>query len=92
MRRVLEAQFAYERMREARSWFAHLLALLGVIIWLEAIWSNLLSSDIRFYTISVFGGVFFLTVHAAIAEIVWRRKLKSCLAARRGNQGSEEVS
>ena len=42
LRSVLAAQFAYERMRAARSWFAHLLAVVGVIIWLESIWPDLI--------------------------------------------------
>jgi hypothetical protein len=80
----LEAQFAYERMSAARSWFAHLLAVLGFVLWLEMIWPDLVSSDIRFYTLPVFGGVLFLTLRAAIAEFVSHRRLKRCLSAKRG--------
>jgi hypothetical protein len=81
---ALEAQFASERMGAARSFFAHLLAVDGVVIWLEAIWPGLLSSEIYFFTLAVFGGILFLTVRVAVAEIVSRRKLKRCLAVRRG--------
>jgi hypothetical protein len=41
LRSVLEAQFTYERMGAARSLLAHLLAITGVVIWLETIWPRL---------------------------------------------------
>jgi hypothetical protein len=82
LRTALEAQFAYERMRTARSWFAHLLAALGVIIWLQAIWPDTFS-DIRFFLLAVYGGVLFLTVRAAIAEFFSHRKLNDCIQANR---------
>jgi hypothetical protein len=80
LRAVLEAQFTWERMSAARSWFAHLLAVLGVVFWLEAIWPDLLPVGIRFFALALFGGVLFLTLRTAIAEIVSQRKLKRCLA------------
>jgi hypothetical protein len=43
LRRVLEARFVYERMSAARPMFAHLLAIVGVLIGLQAIWPDLLS-------------------------------------------------
>lgn len=60
LRSVLAAQFAYERMKAARSWFSHLLAVTGVVIWLQAIWPDLVHADIRFFTLTVFGGILFL--------------------------------
>jgi hypothetical protein len=84
LRAALEAQFAYERMRAARSWFAHLLAILGVVFWLEAIWPDLLPVGIRFFALALFGGVLFLTLRTAIAEIVSQRKLKRSLAGQPG--------
>jgi hypothetical protein len=78
LRTLLEAQFAYERMRTARSWFAHLLAALGVVLWCEVIWPDSLS-DVRFFLLAVYGGVFFLTVRAAIAEFLSHRKLNDCI-------------
>jgi hypothetical protein len=80
----LESQFAYERMSAARSWFAHLLAVLGFVIWLEAIWPDLISSEVRFFALALFAAVLFLTIRAAIAEFLSRRRLKRCLKAKRG--------
>ena len=65
-------------MRTARSWFAHLLAALGVVIWLQAIWPDGLS-DIRFFLLALYAGVLFLTVRAAIAEFFSHRKLNDCI-------------
>ena len=84
LRSVLAAQFAYERMRAARSWCTHLLAVVGVIIWLEAIWPDLIPSDIRFFTLAVFGGILFLSIRAAIEEVVSRRRLKRYIASKKG--------
>jgi hypothetical protein len=84
LRAVLEAQFAYERMATARSWFAHLLAVLGVVLWLEAIWPAFLPPGIRFFALTLFGGVLFLTLPTAIAEFVSQRKLKRSLGAKHG--------
>jgi hypothetical protein len=84
LRSVLVAQFAYERMRAARSWFTPLLALVGVIIWLEAIWPDLIPADIRFFTLAVFGGILFLSIRAAIEEVVSRRRLKRYIASKKG--------
>ena len=71
-------------MRSARSWFTHLLAVVGVIIWLEAIWPDLIPADIRFFTLAVFGGILFLVIRAAIEEVVSRRRLKRYIASKKG--------
>lgn len=84
LRSVLETQFTYERMKAARSWFTHLLAVTGVVIWLEAIWPDLLPADIRFFTLAVFGGILFLSIRAAIEEVVSRRRLKRYIAGKKG--------
>lgn len=84
LRSVLAAQFAYERMKAARSWFSHLLAVTGVVIWLEAIWPDLIPADIRFFTLAVFGGILFLVIRAAIEEVVSRRRLKRYIASKKG--------
>jgi hypothetical protein len=71
-------------MSAARSFFAHLLAIVGAVIWLAAIWPELLPPDIRFFALAVFGGLLFLTIRAAIEELVSRRRLKRYLAAQKG--------
>jgi hypothetical protein len=84
LRSVLAAQFVHERMRATRSWFIHLLAVAGVIIWLETIWPDLVPADIRVFTLAVFGGILFLSIRAAIEEVVSRRRLKRYVADKKG--------
>jgi hypothetical protein len=84
LRSVLAAQFAYERMRAARSWFIHLLAVVGVIVWLEAIWPELAPADIRVFTLAVFGAILFLSIRTVIEEVVSRRRLKRYVASTKG--------
>lgn len=83
LRAVLAAQLTYERMRAARSWLIHMLALVGVIIWLEAIWPDMVSADVRFFTLAAFGGILFLTMRAAIEEVVSRHRLKRYVAGKK---------
>jgi hypothetical protein len=71
-------------MRHTRSWFAHLLAATGVVIWLEDIWPDLLPSYVRFFALALFGGLLFLTLRAAIEEALSRRVLKRHLNADKG--------
>jgi hypothetical protein len=82
LRGVLAAQFAYERMRAARSWFIHLLAVVGAIIWLEAIWPDLIPEDIRFFTWPYSVAFSFLVFGAAIEELVSRHRLKRYVASK----------
>ena len=84
LRSVLSAQFAYERMKAARSWFSHLLAVTGVVIWLQAIWPDLFPADMRFFTLAVFGGILFLVIRAAIEEVVSGRRLKRYIVSKKG--------
>jgi hypothetical protein len=86
LHRLLQAQLTCERMGAARSLFAHLLAITGVVIWLEAIWPDLLPPDIRFFVLVVFGGILFLALRVIIEEVVWRVRLKRCLKANDGVQ------
>lgn len=84
LHRLLQAQLTCERMGAARSLFAHLLAITGVVIWLEAIWPHLLPPDIRFFVLVVFGGILFLALRVIIEEVIWRIRLKCCLKANDG--------
>jgi hypothetical protein len=83
LRAILQAQFACERMRAARSWFIHLLAVVGVIIWLEELWPDLVPVDVRIFTLAVFGGILFLSIRAAIEEVVSRRTLTRYVASKK---------
>jgi hypothetical protein len=84
LRHVLEAQFRYERVSMARSTMAHLLAIVGILIWLEGIWPDLLPEEARFFTFVFWGSMLFVTVSIALEEFVLSRKLASYLARKGG--------
>jgi hypothetical protein len=84
LRSVLEVEFVYERMGAARSLFFHLLAIVGVLIWLEAIWPDLLPSDVRLFIIILWGTILFVALWAAVEEYFSRRRLKRYLASKKG--------
>jgi hypothetical protein len=84
LRGILEAQFAYERMSAARSLFAHLLAIVGMVIWLDAIWPDWLPPEVRQFSLVLWGSILVLLIWAAIEEYVSRRRLKRYLAAQKG--------
>jgi hypothetical protein len=84
LQRVLEAQINCERMVAARSLVAHILAITGLVIWLEAIWPGLLAPEIRSFAVAVFGGNLILALGIGIEEFVWRVRLKRRLKANEG--------
>lgn len=84
LHRLLQAQLTCERMGVARSLFAHLLAITGFVLWLEAIWPDLFSPEIRFFALVVFGGILFLALRVVIEEVIWRVRLKRCLKVNEG--------
>jgi hypothetical protein len=84
LRRLLQAQLTCVRMGAARSFLAHLLAMTGLVIWLETIWPDLLAPEIRFFVLAVFGGFLVLALGVVIEEIAWRVRLKRCLKADEG--------
>ena len=84
LRGVLETQFSYERMSAARSLFVHLLAIVGGVIWLQAIWPTLLSEEVRLFILVLWAALLFSAILAAVEEHVSRRKLKHLLAAKKG--------
>jgi hypothetical protein len=84
LRNVLEAQFACERMSSARSMLAHLLAIAGVIIWLEAIWPGLVPEETRFLILVLWGSLLFVTLWVAVEEFVLWHKLTGYLARKGG--------
>jgi len=81
LQQLLEAQLSCERMVAARSLIAHLLAITGAVMWLEAIWPGLVNPEIRFFAVAVFGGNLILALGVTIEEVIWRIRLKRCLDA-----------
>ena len=71
-------------MGAARSFLAHLLTITGALMWLGAIWPNLVGPDIEFFALAAFGGFFLLAIGITIEEMIWRIRLKRRLAANEG--------
>ena len=83
LRRVLELELKNERMHAARQMLVHILAVLGAVLWIEALVPELLPRELLLFTVVLWGSFFFLTVWIAIEEYHSRRKL-SRLAVRKG--------
>jgi hypothetical protein len=68
----------------------HLLAFVGVVIWVEAIEPDLLPREVRLFTFILWGSFLFLTIWVAIEEyILWRRC--SDHSTRKGGVSSRET-
>jgi hypothetical protein len=78
LRSLLEAQMACERMDAARSLIAHLLAISGAILWLEAIWPGLIGAELRFFAVATFGANLILALGVVLEGILWRVRRKRC--------------
>jgi len=84
LRTLLEVQFTYERMRTGRSFCVHLLAILGVPVWLEAIWPSLLPAEMRLFSLVLWAGILFIAMWLAVEEYLSHRTL---IHRRSENQG-----
>jgi hypothetical protein len=74
LRRILELQLEYERMHSARHMLVHLLAFLGIIVWVEALAPEMLPRELRLFTFVLWGSFFFLTLWISVEEFfLWRR-------------------
>jgi hypothetical protein len=51
------------------------LAIIGMLIWIQAIWPDLIPEEARFFILVLWGSILFVTVWVAVEEHVWRRKL-----------------
>jgi len=84
LRRVLDAQVVYERMRATRFMLVHLLAFVGVVVWILAISPDLLPQRARHFTFILWGSFLFLTISVVVEEYVLWRKLSRYLARKGG--------
>ncbi len=80
VRRLLEAQIAYEQMSAARSRFVHLLAVVGAFVWIQVIWPDFVGAQVRLVIVALWGSLLALAVWAAIGEYFCRCKLDRCIA------------
>jgi hypothetical protein len=76
LRKLLEAHRVYARIGAAKRFSLHLLALVGVVVWIGAMWPSLLPAPVRLPALALWGGLLFLAVLASVEERTWRRKLE----------------
>ncbi len=86
LRRLLEAQFRYERMSAARFLCVHLLAIVGAMVWLGAIWPSLLPAEVLLFALTLWGAFLFLTVWVSVEEWVWHRRMERYLSQHQAGQ------
>ena len=80
LRVLLETHEAYERMSAARSLAVHLLAVVGVMVWLGASWPMLLPGQGKAFVLALWGALLCVGILAGMKEWIWYRRLERRLA------------
>jgi membrane protein implicated in regulation of membrane protease activity len=75
LRRLLEAHVIYERTAAAKEFSLHLLAIVGVVIWVGAEWPAFLSPQLLDSALAIWVGLLFFAILASIEEWLWHRKV-----------------
>jgi hypothetical protein len=73
-RALFEAHYTYERMSGTRSFCVHLLALVGVFVWLGVCWPSLLPAQAHVFAAECWGVLLFITILASAEEWRWYRR------------------
>lgn len=68
-------------MSAARSLCAHLLAVIGVALWLDEVWPGLLPAEVRIFALILGSSFFVMTLWFGVEEYFSGRKLKTYLSA-----------
>ncbi len=80
LRALIEAQFIYERMNEARLFFIHVLAVIGALVWLCICWPTLFSQDTRAFILALWSTCSLATLAVSVLQWVWYRRRAHRLA------------
>jgi hypothetical protein len=88
VRRLLEAHVVFERMSAAKRFSLHLLVLVGVVIWIGAMWPALLPGNLLETALAVWGGLLFIAVLASVEEWVWHRRVVRYRSEHQAHQNS----
>jgi len=86
LRPLLEAHFKYERMSAAKSRYLHLLAIVGVWVWLGAMWPSLLPVQVEEFVLVAWGVLLLLAVWASVETWAWHRKMTRYLSEHEAKQ------
>ncbi|HEY1374868.1 MAG TPA: hypothetical protein VGH50_20515 [Candidatus Binatia bacterium] len=75
VRRLLEAHRRYARMSGAKTFALHLLALVGLALWIGAMWPAVLPGPVLDDALAVWIAVLGFAVLTSIEEWLWRRRV-----------------
>ena len=86
LRPLLEAHCKYERMSAAKSRYLHLLAIVGVWVWLGAMWPSLLPAQVEEFVLVVWGALLLIAAWASVETWAWHRRMKRYLIEHQAKQ------
>jgi membrane protein implicated in regulation of membrane protease activity len=75
LRSLLEAHAVYERMAAAKKIFFDLLAFVGVVVWVGAMWPALLPLRVLDSALALWVGFLFFAILTTVEEWLWYRKV-----------------
>lgn len=77
---LIEAQFMYERINEARLFCIHLLAIISAPLWLCTWWSTVFSQNTRAFLLALWSVCGLATFAVSTLQWVWYRRRTQRLA------------
>lgn len=75
VKRLLQAHLTYTRVCAAKSFFLHLLALAGVVVWVGAMWPAALPPQMLDDALALWVALLFFAALASVEEWLWHRKV-----------------
>lgn len=75
IRRLLEAHAKYERMSAAKKFSLYLLAIVGLVVWVGAMWPTLFPPQLLDSVLAVWISLLFFAILATVEEWLWHRKV-----------------
>ena len=63
-------------MRAGRIWCVHLLAMVGGLIWFDAIWPALIPAELRDFIFILWGTLLIITLRVSVEEYISNHRLR----------------
>ena len=86
LRPLLEAHCKYERMSAAKSRYLHLLAIVGVWVWLGTVWPSLLPAQVEEFVLVVWGVLLLIAAWVSVETWAWHRRMTRYLIEHQAKQ------
>ncbi|HEX9443181.1 MAG TPA: hypothetical protein VGA73_03635 [Candidatus Binatia bacterium] len=77
LRSLLDAHVRYQRVSAAKKIYLHLLAAVGALVWMGALWPALLPVQVEDFALALWGGLFLLILWASFDEWSWHRRVEN---------------